>query len=241
MTPGSPSRVLLLAPMRSELRPIVKKLSLKRSGVAGDSVYEGLAGPVEVVAATIGVGPAVAARTTERLLGSGSFDHVVVSGIAGAIGRGLSIGDVLVPEKIVDAATEAEYRPSQMEGVELKGTILTTAELITDPDSVERLRRSGVEAVEMEGAGVGEVCTRLAIPWTVFRSISDRADEGVVDDSVLSLLNEDGSTNVSAALRLIFTRPGRLPGLVGLARDSAKAADAAAAQAIAATTRIRGR
>jgi adenosylhomocysteine nucleosidase len=135
--------------MRSELRPIVKRLSLKRSAAPGDSVYEGRAGPVDVVAATIGVGPEVAARTTERLLGSGSFDHVVVSGIAGAIGKGLRIGDVLVPEKIVDAATKAEYHPSPMEGVELKGTILTTAELITDPEAVEGLRRSGVEAVEM--------------------------------------------------------------------------------------------
>jgi hypothetical protein len=61
-----------------------------------------------------------------------------------------------------------------------------------------------------------------------------------VDDSVLSLLNEDGSTNVAAAVRLILTRPGRLPGLVGLARDSAKAAGAAAASAVSATARIRG-
>jgi adenosylhomocysteine nucleosidase len=227
--------------MRSELRPIVKKLSLKRAAAtaSGDTLYEGRAGAVEVVAATIGVGPRVAARTTERLLGaSGSFDHVVVSGIAGAIGRGLAIGDIIVAEKVVDAATKAEYRPSQMAGVELKGTILTTADLITDPDAVEGLRRSGVEAVEMEGAGVAEVCTRLGIPWTVFRSISDRADEGVVDDSVLSLLNEDGSTNASAAVRLILTRPQRLPGLVALARDSGRAATAAAAAAIAATAGI---
>jgi adenosylhomocysteine nucleosidase len=237
---GTPLRVLLLAPMRSELRPIVKKLSLKASRVPGDTVYGGRAGRVEVVAATIGVGPVVAARTTERLLGSGSFDHVVVSGIAGAISRGLSIGDLVVPEVILDARTKAEYSPTPMAGFELKGTVLTTAELITDESEVEALRRSGVEAVEMEGSGVGEVCTRLGVPWTVFRSISDRADEGVVDDSVLSLLHEDGSTNVAAALRLVVTRPGRLPGLMGLARDSAKAAGAAATAAVAATARVAG-
>jgi adenosylhomocysteine nucleosidase len=240
VTAGSPLRVLLLAPMRSELRPIVKKLSLKASRVPDDTVYEGRAGTVGVVAAAVGVGPVVAARTTERLLGSGSFDHVVVSGIAGAIGRDLSIGDLVVPEVVIDARTRIEYRPTPMAGVELKGTVLTTAELITDESEVEALRRSGVGAVEMEGSGVGEVCTRLGIPWTVFRSISDRADEGVVDDSVLSLLNEDGSTNVGAALRLMLTRPGRLPGLMGLARDSAKAAGAAATAAVAATARIAG-
>jgi adenosylhomocysteine nucleosidase len=224
--------------MRSELRPIVKKLSLKASRGPGDMVYGGRAGTVEVVAATIGVGPVVAGRTTERLLGSGSFDHVVVSGIAGAIGRDLSIGDLVVPEVVLDARTRAEYRPTPISGCELKGTVLTTADLITDASEVEALRRSGVEAVEMEGSGVGEVCTRLGIPWTLFRSISDRADEGVVDGSVLSLLNEDGSTNVMAALRLILTRPGRLPGLMGLARDSANAAGAAATAAISATARI---
>jgi len=238
-TDGS-ARVLVLAPMRSELRPLQKKMSLKRSVSGQAAVYEGRVDGVGVVAATIGVGPAIASKTTRRLLESFRVDRVVVSGIAGAVDLGLRIGEVMVPETVIDAETGAEYRTDRLGAIEPAGTILTTSELITGPAEVEALRRRGVRAVEMEGSGVAEVCTQMGIPWTLFRSISDRADEGVVDDSVLAMLNEDGSTNVGAALRLIVARPGRLKNLMKLARDSQSAAGAAADATIAAIRTLAG-
>jgi adenosylhomocysteine nucleosidase len=238
MAPHSPTRVLILAPMKSELRPLLKKLSLKRPGTSEQAVYEGRAGAVEVVAATIGVGPEVARRTTERLVESFGVDRVVLSGIAGGVDHGLKIGDVILPDRVIDAETGVEYHPSVFGGIELEGTILTTAQLITGKAEITALRDKGVKAVEMEGAAVGEVCSGLDLPWTLFRSISDHADEGVVDDTVLAMLNADGSTNVAAAARLIAANPGRLKGLVRLARDSQKAANAAAEAAISAILQI---
>jgi adenosylhomocysteine nucleosidase len=223
--------------MRSELRPLVNKMSVKRSS-RSDAVYSGRVGSVEVVAASVGVGPAVAKATTERLLETLRVDRVVVSGIAGGVGHGLRIGDVILPERVLDAATGAEYHPDVFGGIELEGTVLTTAELITGRPEIASLRDRGVLAVEMEGAAVGEVCQGAGIPWTLFRSISDHADEGVVDGTVLAMLNEDGSTNVAAAARLIATKPGRLKNLLKLARDSQKAANAAAEAAVSAILRI---
>jgi adenosylhomocysteine nucleosidase len=209
-------------------------MSLKRVASAGSAVYEGRIGGIDVVAATIGVGPEVARRTTRRLLETFTVERVVVSGIAGGVEDSLEIGEVIVPERVIDAATGAEYHPKKLGALEPEGTVLTTSGLITGPDEIAALRHDGVRAVEMEGSSVGEVCAELGLPWTLFRAISDRADEGVVDDSVLAMLNDDGSANVAAALRLIAARPGRLRNLMKLARDSQKAANAAADASIAA-------
>jgi adenosylhomocysteine nucleosidase len=232
MAADLPTSVLVLAPMTSELKPIVKGLSLSidrsRSAATGQKVYEGRVGKIRVHAATVGVGPDEARRSTKHLIDQVGGDHVVVSGIAGGVSRSVNIGDLVFPEILIDHATGTEYRPTGWPGAKLAGTILTTAELITGPAEVEALRSQGVVAVEMEGAAVGEICESVGRPWTVVRSISDRADEGIVDTSVLSLLNPDGSTNVGAAISLIVRRPGRLPKLMRLAQDSQKAATAAA-------------
>jgi nucleoside phosphorylase len=234
MTPDRPSRVLMLAPMRSELQPIVRLLSLKRPTPKESVFYTGRVGGADIWATTIGVGPVVAARTTAKLLSQVSVDHVIVCGIAGAVVSSQQIGSLVVPDLVVDAATRAEFRPDVLGGTPAGGTILTVGELVLDPGELDRLVADGVTALDMESAAVGEVCCRLGCRWTVFRSISDRAHDGIVDESVLGLLNEDGSANVGAAARLILRHPSRVPRLARLAKDSATAARTAAKAAIAA-------
>jgi adenosylhomocysteine nucleosidase len=235
--PDRPQRVLMLAPMLSELRPIVKKLSLKRSHNAANSqFYVGQAKTVEVSAAAVGVGPVAAAKATSRLLDSVQVDQVIVCGIAGAVEPDCPIGKVLVPAVVIDGDAGIELYPTGWIGLSLKGTIMTTSTLVTEQASIQELIATGVVALEMEGAGVGRVCEERGVPWTVFRSISDRAGDGAVDESVLSILNEDGSTNVKAAIRQVLGHPGSLPKLMRLAKDSTTAANAAASAAIAALT-----
>lgn len=235
----------MLAPMRSELQPIVRLLSLKRSTSGAFRFYKGHVGRTEVLATTIGVGPAVARRTTEQILTerirSGvPLDHVIVCGIAGAVAQDEQIGSLVVPELVIDGTTRAEFRPDALGGVSAKGKILTVGELVLDTGELDRLHADGIVALDMESAAVGEVCGRLGFRWTVFRSISDRAHEGVVDDSVLDLLNEDGSVNLRAAIALILRHPRQVPRLARLAKDSQTAARAAAAAAGAAVSSLAG-
>src|SRR5258708_23927400 len=100
-------RVGLLAPMRPELRPLVKKLSLEHKEMNGLVVHTAVAGDVEIIATTTGIGTSAAKAAAQRLLDAVDVDRVVVVGIAGGIHPHVTLGDLVVPEVVVDAASRA--------------------------------------------------------------------------------------------------------------------------------------
>ncbi len=225
-------RVLVLAPMASELRPLIRYARARRSEGDGLTVHRGRVGDVDVLAVRCGVGPGSSRRTTERALASLSVDHVVVTGIAG--GLSLPVGAAVVPDAVLDVASGRRYVSAPMAGVERQGLIATVDRLVTDADPLADLRAQGVVAVEMECSGVAAACEAVAVPWTAFRVISDRPDDGLTDDAVMSLLRPDGTSDVGAALRLVLRHPNRVPDLVRLARDSSAAASQAARRVVGA-------
>jgi nucleoside phosphorylase len=227
-------RALVLAPMSSELRPIVKLIRARRTKVGGLTAYAGHVGQVDVVVVQIGVGPASARRVTGRALECFPIDHVLVSGIAGGLHPDLTIGTVLVPEAVLDLGSGQRYESSPMEGIERQGLIASADHLIMDEDVLTGLQEQGVVAMEMESSGVAAACQDAGVPWTTFRVISDRPDDGLTDDAIMSLLRPDGTSDVGAALRLMLRHPGRVPGMVRLGRDSSMAASKAARNALGA-------
>lgn len=228
-------RVAVLAPMRSELRPVVRALQANRRDVAGATLsYAARLGDTDVVAAIIGVGPHAAAEATTALLDGGHFDHVMVSGICGGIGPAVAVGDLITPAAVEDLTTGQRYEPAALSGHTPAGTIATTHELITDMDRVGELAARGVVALDMETSAVGSVCQGRSVPWSVFRVVSDRPQDGLLDDSVFELLERDGSVNVAKALALVVRHPGRFGQFLRLARDAAGATRRAARESAAA-------
>jgi nucleoside phosphorylase len=226
-------RVAVLAPMRAELHPLLHRLGLPRAR-AGDAHRGALAG-IEVTAATAGVGTASAAGAAERILDAAGPDHLVIVGIAGAIGRALRIGDLVVPERVIDLASDSEHRPSPLGDEVARGTLVTSDRLIADPREIAELARRGAVAIDMETAAIAAVCERRSCPWSVFRAISDRAGEGGADESVLGLLGPDGEPDLAALARLLLAAPRRVAQLLRLARGlrlATRTAAAAAARAI---------
>jgi adenosylhomocysteine nucleosidase len=105
-------RIGMLAPMPSELRPVIGALGLRRrAAAAGRTLHEGRLGGAEVTAAVTGIGTVAAAAATRRMLDAGRIDHLVVVGVAGGIDDHLAIGDVVVPVRVIDGASGAEFRP----------------------------------------------------------------------------------------------------------------------------------
>ncbi|HYA69398.1 MAG TPA: hypothetical protein VED63_11765 [Acidimicrobiales bacterium] len=231
--------VLVLAPMRSELRPVVRALSAHRDVAGGIDVHRGEVAGTSAVAALIGVGPQAARRSTERLLEVLTVTHVLVSGICGGIGPASAVGDTVVPETVVDLASGRSYRSSPCPGTPSAGILATVDELILDVDRLTSLAEQGIIALDMETAAVAAVCQANAVAWSAFRVVSDRPTDGLLDEGIMSMLRADGSTDPRAALRYVAAHPARVPALVRLGRDAASAATAAARVTVRAASSLK--
>ena len=69
----------VLAPMPSELRPVVKAFGLRRGRSGSLEGHVGRAGEADVVATTTGIGTELATTAAQRMLDRGEVDHVVVA------------------------------------------------------------------------------------------------------------------------------------------------------------------
>jgi adenosylhomocysteine nucleosidase len=219
--------------MRPELLPVVRAMSLRREPLGDLDACVGRVGNVEVVATMTGIGMEPATLATKRLLAATRVDHVVVVGIAGGVLPNVALGDLVVPEVVVDRRTEKEYRPARLDDFRQRGIILSGDQLLTyrDREEIERLAGRGVFALDMETGAVASVCAERGVPWSVFRGISDIAGDPVIDDSLVGLSRPDGTANLPAVLRYLLVHPLRVRHLGRLARSMRAAADAAAAAA----------
>jgi adenosylhomocysteine nucleosidase len=230
--------VAFVCAMPMELKPLTRKLGLQR-GLAGDvTVRTGSLDDRAVVALATGMGTVLAARATERLLGATTLEHLLVFGITGAVDDEIAIGAMVHPESVVDGETGVEHRPVQLGGAVRHGTMWTTNR-ITRPDELPALRARGVVSLDMETAAIAACCEDRGIPWSVHRAISDRATDGSVDDEIFHLSHQDGTPNPRAVARYLVRHPGRIPGLVTMAKGARLATERAADAAIAAARTLR--
>jgi hypothetical protein len=112
----------------------------------------------------------------------------------------------------------------------------TTDEINTDLDVIAGLRANGVVSLDMETAAIAESCERRAIPWSVFRVISDRATDGTIDEEVFRLSNQDGTPNPRAVARYFLLHPQRIPRMARVAKGAMRATVLAADAAIEAAS-----
>ncbi len=152
--------------------------------------------------------------------------HVVFAGVAGAIGAGVDIGDIVVADRLaqhdfdaspifaryvipslgvaeiatdpvltkrlVDAVARFSRSPAAVtvatesggmfhpSSVQVHTGLVASGDRFIDDTAEARTLRGALPellAVEMEGAAVAQVCAERLVPFAVFRSISDRADQ----------------------------------------------------------------
>lgn len=220
--------MVVLAPMKPELKAIVKAFGLEPS--PGDPVFShtGTAGSWRVSALVTGMGPALAGDATRRALATGPVDHVMVIGIAGGLDPELPVGSLFVPSRVALYPDGPEYSSRPIPPREAAGGLMTTDGLFDDDDVWRPILARGFGAVDMEAAGTAEVCETEGVGWSVYRGISDRPDEHIVDQAVFSLSKPDGSADPVAVAKYLARDPRRAKALAHLNRCMQEAASLAA-------------
>jgi nucleoside phosphorylase len=231
MPEGGPLAFVCAMPM--ELRPLARKLGLRRETVGGVEARTGALDGRAVVAIVTGMGTRLAGEGIRRLLAAVTPARVLVVGITGAVDDDTPLGTVVRPARVIDAATgrEHEHHPPDPGPV---GGALWTTDTITPAADLPALRARGVVALDMETAAIAEACVAAGVPWTVVRAYSDRATDGSVDDEVFHLSHQDGTPDLGALARYVLRKPGRIPTLARMARTATRATTNAADAAIAA-------
>lgn len=129
---------------------------------------------------------------------------LVSFGLAGALHRGLGVGDVVDATRVVDEHGETlwEGAPLGVEGARA-GVVLGSDALVHDAAERRRLHEaSGADVVDME-SGVLARSGRLA---GVIRVVSDGVGSAI--EGVDATVHPDGRTNVAGLVRWVATRRG---------------------------------
>ena len=217
--------------MQPELKAIVHSFGLRPTKDDPVFSHAGTAGDWSVASLVTGMGPAQAREATRKALDTGHFDHVMVIGIAGGLDPELPVGSLMVPERVQLHPDGPLYRTHPIPPRQAAGGLMTTDGLFDDDDVWQPILERGFGAVDMEAAGVAEVCEEARVEWSVYRGISDRPDEHIVDQAVFKLGKPDGSADPVALAKYLARDPRRAKALAHLNRcmqaAAASAADAA--------------
>lgn len=164
--------------------------------------YEGKIENVDCVLVRCGIGKVNAARTTQILIDNMSVDAIFNIGVAGGVDTSLSIGSVVIGEKLVQHdfdLTAFNYQKGYIPSVNAAfieadkyfvgiakkafnnlnekifvGVIASGDIFCTDIKMSQKINtKFNALATEMEGASVAQVCYQSHIPFLVLRSISD--------------------------------------------------------------------
>jgi len=199
--------IALLGAMDGEIQEFLRHLEQPvEHELSGFLFQTGTISGHEVVVAKSGVGKTLSAMVTQYLIDRFHPDHIVVTGLAGAINPELEIGDTLVAVDCLQHDMDATplgfmrgevpysgYRVltcdsalrERAEGCKpdsgqvYSGRILTGDQFLVESglSSHSYLREElAGDAVEMEGASVGLVAAVHSIPFLIMRTISDKAD-----------------------------------------------------------------
>jgi len=218
--------------MEPELKAVVRTLGLRPAEGNGTFSHTGTAGAWSVGALVTGMGPSKGADAARRALecGSGRPDHVMVVGIAGGLDPALPVGSLFVPAFVRLHPDGPDFPTHPLPGRQAAGGLMTTDGLFDDESVWRPMLEQGFGAVDMEAAGVAQVCEDAGVPWSVYRGISDRPDERIVDQDVFALSKPDGTADPVALAKYLARDPRRAKALAHLNRCM-KAAAAVAAEA----------
>ncbi|MFM2482134.1 5'-methylthioadenosine/S-adenosylhomocysteine nucleosidase [Celerinatantimonas sp. YJH-8] len=178
---------------------------LETYAFAGCEFYSGQLNGHSVVVTRSGIGKVAAAIATTVVLQRYQPVAVINTGSAGGFNPALKVGDVVISselahhdvdvtafgyeigqlpanparfkadEKLIAAAERAAQKVSEHQVI--KGLITSGDIFMCQPQRIQQAREQfpDMEAVEMEGAAIAQVCHQAQVPFVVIRALSDIA------------------------------------------------------------------
>lgn len=131
----------IIGAMECEVKIILDALSqngnVSHTDAGGTVYHEGKIGGLQIVLAKSGVGKVNAALCAQRMILQFGADFIINSGIAGAMGAGLGVFDVVISSDALYHdmdATEFGYKPTEIPQMEC-------SDFAADKDMVEKIKR----------------------------------------------------------------------------------------------------
>ncbi len=201
----------IIAAIKEEFEPLLAALETpKKTEKAGMAFYTGTIGKRSTTLVMGGVGKVNAACCTQILVDVFHVDAVINAGIAGALAPGLHVGDIVVSTDAMQydmdatafghpkgeipnmaityfpagaALVAAAKEAADHLGIPIHTGRMMTADLGLDNAELkdELARTYGGACCEMEGAAVAQAAFINGIPYLVVRSMSDNADENLLE------------------------------------------------------------
>ena len=164
-----------------------------------------------------------------RLLDAGA-GWLISFGIAGGLAPGLTAGTLVTATVVIDE--DGHCWPAMplfsANGIGLpasavRAPIAGTSTIIATVAAKRELhQRTGAVAVDMESAAVARLCDAVGVGFAVVRAIADPAGRDLPPAALVGL-GPNGRVDLRAVLASILRRPGQVPALVGVARDTRRA------------------
>jgi len=151
---------------------------------------------------------------------------VVSAGVCGALDPALEVGDVVLPDSVIDRAgarlsvtASARQRAAAAGGAPTAtGAMVSSSQVVTTPEAKAALRaRTGGVAVDMESAAIVAAAAAHGCDSMIVRGISDDARDSLPEE-LMTLVDVDG--HLRGARVLALTRPRILAAALRLRRAS---------------------
>jgi hopanoid-associated phosphorylase len=152
---------------------------------------------------------------------------IISVGLGGALSPSLTVGDWVVAERVIDAATTWEtdtawtaHIASALAPAARRGAIVGSDAMVASANAKAALyAATGALAVDMESHVAARVAAAHGLPLAALRVMSDAADR-TLPKAALAGMKPNGGMDLPGVLWALTKAPGQLPALIRTGREA---------------------
>ncbi|CAD7287584.1 Aminodeoxyfutalosine nucleosidase [Campylobacter majalis] len=199
--------IAILGAMQEEITPMLELIGeYEKIDYASNTFYKAKFHGKDIIIAYSKIGKVNAAITATVMIEKFKAEKLLFSGVAGSLNPNLHICDIIYATKVAqhdlditafghphgyvpgievfcktdNALNQIAMSVAKEQSINLIGGVVASGDqFICAQDKKDWIKATfNADAVEMEGASVGQVCAQLNVPFFMLRAISDEASGG---------------------------------------------------------------